>query len=103
MARFRVNTPGVKRIYTDPLMQKWVRGQAEEVAREARRLAPVRTGAYRRSIKATVVVEDGRWVGRVNAFDFKALWVEFGTNGIRKSRVLGTALDVVGSSVKVGL
>jgi len=101
MARFRVNTPGVKRLYTSPDMRRWASTEADKVAREAKRIAPVRTGAYRRSISPTVVLEDGRWIGRVNAFDFKALWVEFGTNGIRKSRVLGSALDTVGPTSKV--
>jgi hypothetical protein len=96
MARFHLNTPGVNRLMTDPAMRRWALGEARKVAAEAKRLAPVRTGSYRRSIAATVVMEDGRWTGRVNAHDWKALFVEFGIHGIRKSRVLGTALDVVG-------
>lgn len=102
MDRFRINTPGVKAIRTSPEARTYALGQARVVAAEAKRLAPVRTGHYRKSIAPTVYFGDGGWIGRVNAFDFKAIWVELGTNGIRKSRVLGTALDAASTTVRLG-
>lgn len=98
MARFRLNTPGCNAILRDPAMRKWAMEEARKVAAEAKRNAPVRTGSYRNGIKPTAVFEDGRWVGRVNAWDWKSLFVEFGINGIRKTRPLGTALDAVAPS-----
>ena len=36
-------------------------------------------GDYRDSIKGHAMFRDGRWVGIVQATDFKAWWIEFGT------------------------
>ena len=95
MGRFRVNPLGIKALGSTKVNKDMQMRAAREVATYAKSISPVRTGAYRRSIKPTVVYEGGMWIGRVNAWDFKAYWVEYGTNGITKSRVLGTSLDVV--------
>lgn len=102
MARFKLNTPGIKKLKAAPAQRTKSLQAAREVAKEARRIAPVDTGHYKRSIRATVYFDDGGWIGRVNAYDFKAYWIEFGTarnaflkTGMPKYRVLGTALDVV--------
>lgn len=52
---------------------------AETVADKARGLAPVATGDYRDSLEAVVGVDAGKVTARVQANDFKAHWIEFGT------------------------
>lgn len=60
--------------------KKMLEPLAEEAAEAAYNLAPVKTGNYRDSIEGVVAVDDdGGWVGRVLADDFKAGWIEFGT------------------------
>lgn len=51
----------------------------DQVVDAAKALAPVETGAYQDSISGVVGIEDGALVARVNAFDYKAWWIEAGT------------------------
>lgn len=54
-----------------------------EVVAYWKSISPVRTGKYAASVKITKKARNGR--GEVGATDFKAHWVEDGTNGIRES------------------
>ena len=52
---------------------------AKAAAERAQQLVPVKTGALRDSIEGVVDYDQRGFVGRVDAHDFKAGWVEFGT------------------------
>lgn len=69
----------------EPLMRRStglrnvISAYAEEVAGVARGLAPRRNDDLRNSIEAEVGLDQNGILGRVNAHDFKAHWIEFGT------------------------
>lgn len=62
-----------------PQMVAYLKMLADAGAEEARAIAPVMTGSYRDSITGEAGVEGSTAKGRINAADFKALWIEFGT------------------------
>lgn len=78
-------------VITSAAFHEVMKGYAERGAEIAQGLAPVGDrehqyggivdvpGDYRDSIKGIVVTEDGVPVGIVHATDFKAWWIEFGT------------------------
>lgn len=78
-ARFVYRPEVEAELLRDPAMGRAMLLEAERVAQAARSNAPVRTGAYRDSIKAEPFTEGGVHKARVNAYDFKAWWIEFGT------------------------
>ena len=77
-----------------------VEAAAKQGAEYARSIAPVgdrehrvgntvdEPGDYQRSIEGTAVFEDGAWKGRVIARDYKAHWIEYGTEKMPKQAVL---------------
>ena len=71
-----VPTPGIGPIIArTPEMMAFLLAAAEVAAMAAQSIAPVGTGAYRDGISAEV--EPGR--ARVNANDWKSVFIEFGT------------------------
>lgn len=60
-------------------MMKFVEGLAATAARSAQAIAPVLTGAYKDSIRSEARILEGKATGLVIAEDFKAAWIEFGT------------------------
>ena len=61
-------------------VQVALRVLAELGAEAAKALAPERTGRYREDITVDVGVSDkGIAMARINANDFKSVWIEFGT------------------------
>lgn len=73
---------------------------AEEAAEEARRRAPVATGAYRDGIAAVSAEVDGAPVGRVVARDWKSALVEFGFRGRTPEAPLRRAAETLGFKVR---
>jgi hypothetical protein len=76
--------------------------RAAEVAEQARQLAgreAYRSGDYQRSIEPVSGIEPGGAVGRVNASDFKAGWVEFGTKRQPAKAILRRAAEAEGYRV----
>lgn len=94
--KFLPNPTAPELLERTPAMRDMLQAQAERVAERARETAPVLTGHYRDSIKATAGIEAGGAKGRVNAFDFKAHWIEYGTVTMRAYAVLRNALDAAG-------
>lgn len=85
-----------------PAMTYAMNVRAEDVAAIARRIAPVgETGDYRDSIEAVSGNGDnGLSVGRVNAGDYKAWWIEYGTVKWAGHGTLRRAADEYGLRVE---
>lgn len=73
---------------------------AETVAERARSLAPVDTGAYRDSIEAVVGSDGGDVTARVQANDFKAHWIEFGSSKDPALGVIRRAVEAQGKRLE---
>lgn len=93
MGRFVANQQAIDRLDRLPGVLAILGHHAADVADEARRIAPVATGAYRDSIEPDVGIDERGPVGRVNAHDFKSHWIEFGTLSRTPLAVLRRALD----------
>jgi len=94
---FIPNRRGIGQVADGSEVRRALRKIAESQADEARRTAPVDTGAYRDSIR---VEEDTSPDGRARAFvvadDPKATALEFGTSDTPRFRTLGRAANVRG-------
>lgn len=78
---------------------------AEEVADVARDGVAERTRNLKKSINAVAGRVDGQALGRVNADDFKAAWVEFGTaqpGGRAQPYLRPAAEEVLGAVTQAG-
>ena len=82
MAATFVPAPGMSaRLRRSRLVGALMLGRAKRGAEAARSVAPVRTGAYRDSIKAVPIVEaDGTQGAAIVAEDWKAGIIELGTS-----------------------
>lgn len=81
-------------------MLKHFAGAAEAAARAAQSIAPFLTGDYMRSIKPEVGYDgDGFIMARVNAWDYKAIWLEFGTEDTPTFATLRRGTDMTGLHV----
>lgn len=79
-ARFEYR-PGIEReLANDGGIGKALGGIADDGASAARALAPVRTGAYRSSISASVERGSGGYVARTSADVAYASFIEYGTS-----------------------
>lgn len=78
-----------KQIAENKAVQDELKRRAEALAEYARSIAPVKTGEYRDSIAVVPTPEGSGW--RVEATDYKAVWIEFGTVDEPEKRVLGRA------------
>ncbi len=74
-----------------PAVKKALTAHAEKIAERARQIAPVQSGAYRDSIHVEDADQADRPSVRVVADNFKALFIEFGTQDTPRFRVLGRA------------
>lgn len=109
--RFIPNPIGIVAIATGPQMQAMLRAEAEKIAGVARSLALAEahnTGDYMRGIRAGSGIEKsgGKPVaaGRVNAFDWKSHWIEFGTSlGFAARHILERAAEACGHQVSAGV
>lgn len=86
--KFRPNPAAVRKIGLSPQMKVMVATRTEAAAAETRRVAPVGDSPegqhYRDQIRTYIRRLRNRWVGRVNAEDFKSHWIEFGTRATDK-------------------
>jgi hypothetical protein len=73
--RFKPNPLAGAILSKTPEMTAFLYGLAETAVSAAQSVAPVRSGEYRDSIAAY----PGVGKARVQASDFKAVWIEFGT------------------------
>jgi len=91
--RFKKQRNVEKEISRGHHMAILLKAKVEPAERIAKAMAPVKTGHYRDGIKGEVdfdvggnevseegFAEPGTLVGRLNAYDFKSHWIEFGTN-----------------------
>lgn len=85
-----------------PQMVARLKVAADDSAEAARGIAPVMTGEYRDSIEGEAGIENGVAKGRVNAHNFKAHWIEFGTRYWPAHAVLRRAVESVGLRFKMG-
>ncbi len=92
---FRPTRNGVEKVAQSEEIRRALRKIAEAQADEARRTAPVDTGAYRDSIH---VEEDTSPDGRARVFviadDPKAVFIEYGSQDTPRFRTLGRAANV---------
>ncbi len=93
MGLFKFNPRIIPAIATHPVVIAQLKIKADTVAERARAIAPVRKGDYRDGIKSESGIVDGMGVGRVNANDFKSIWIEAGTTDTPTHAVLRRALD----------
>lgn len=105
MSRFVPARGVVERLASASEMEATLRSRAEDIAREARRIARSEaydSGAYHDGIKATSGVERRQAIGRVNANDWKSHFIEFGTSSQPTKAVLRRAAEVGGLRVDRG-
>ena len=84
-------------------MAELLADRAAEVAEQARALArreAYQTGDYERSIESDSGIEPSGAVGRVNARDFKAGWIELGTRRQPARAILRRAVEATGYRVR---
>ncbi|OXR46671.1 hypothetical protein B7C42_01646 [Nocardia cerradoensis] len=56
-------------------------------------------GDYRDSIRGETLFKNGKWRGRVGAYDYKSHWIEYGTSKMPKQSIMRrTAGHLRGSS-----
>lgn len=96
--KFVASRAGISELGRSPAMVAEMKRRAEVVAVRARAIAPVRTGRYKASIKATAGVRAGRAQGRVTASAPWSSFLEFGTSRMRRQRILGRALLSAGAT-----
>ncbi len=85
-----------------PLMVRMLGERADLAAVRAREIAPVDTGAYRDSIEGQSGWRNSIAWGRLNAQDFKAGWIEFGTSRWPAHATLRLACESTGLAVRSG-
>ena len=108
--RFIPNPIGIAAIASGPQMLAMLGAEVkkiEVVAKELARQEAYQTGDYYRGIRSSSGYDkiDGKptAVGRVNAFDFKSGWIEFGSIKIQPPRrILQRAAEAVGHHLTVG-
>lgn len=94
--------PGATRVARSLPVAELLAAQAEQVAEQARQITGREAhqgGDYQRSIEPASGIEQGGAVGRVNASDFKAGWVEFGTKRQPAKAILRRAAEAEGYRV----
>ena len=95
-AFFRPNPNLANELEAEPQYRSGLAKATQPAVAAAKNFAPVRTGAYRDSIR---VVEDGRKV-YLSAFDFKAWWIEVGSANNTPSAPLRRGARAAGLKLK---
>lgn len=90
---FDVDPSFEEELLHSPFVLELVREKAEAAAKRAREIVPVESGDLRDSIQGDVVLESRGFIGRVNAFDWKAHFVEFGTSRRRARPFIRPAVE----------
>lgn len=97
---FRPDYDGIGEMLTAPWMQAEMLARARAGEAFALGVAPRRTGEYAHSLQSRSGIQQGktrRAFGRLESTDSKALHIEFGTEDTPAFRVLGKALEIMGS------
>lgn len=92
---FKENRDLVQNLEKSRMVGKPIKDKVEEAADIAIAIAPVKTGAYRDGIKADQVFSGNRLISRLNAYDFKSHWIEFGTSRMPAFATLRRAIEAV--------
>lgn len=99
------NPKGIAQLKLTPAMQASLKREAQRVVDMAKSMARVEaydTGAYMRSIRAAAGIDKAgipTSVARVNAFDFKSAWIEWGTQRMPARHILTRAAEAVGYKI----
>lgn len=105
-ADFRLDPTFEGELFRSNPIRELLEPQVEAVAARARELAPddPRTpgSSIAKGIEGQVGMRPAGWVGRVNGFDFKTGWFEFGTSRTPARRMLGQALEELVGPVESG-
>lgn len=94
MGNFQLDPGFEKAILRDDWVKEELRQRTEEMASKAKTIT--KSKSIRKGIEAVVEFENGRWVGRVIAKDFKSGWFEFGTVKMRARPFLAPAAMALG-------
>jgi hypothetical protein len=106
--KFIPNPIGQAAIAFGPQMEAMLAAEANKILDAAKDLARQEaylTGDYYRSLRTSTGVskEDKAMAGRVNAWDWKAGWIEFGSiHNYPPKRILSRAAEAVGYSLSAG-
>lgn len=76
---YRPNEPEVQMLGRSTALIAFVEDLADRAANAAKTFAPVLSGAYRDSINSDARILEGKATGLIYAEDFKAVWIEHGT------------------------
>lgn len=76
---YKPNEAEVQMLGRSTAFMSFVEELADKAASAAKSSAPVLTGAYRDSIKSDARILEGKATGLIYAEDFKAVWIEHGT------------------------
>lgn len=95
MAQIRIDKKMFAEITKSDPVQAELKKRADEAAVYARSIAPVETGAYRDSIEVVAVDYPERSGWRLQATDYKAVWVEYGTETLPAHAVFEKTRDHV--------
>ena len=109
--RFIPNPVGIKQLQTGAQLKFALHSVAETIAKVAQEIARKEAylyGDYMRGIKPASGLENEagggkKMVGRVNAYDWKSAWIEFGSiHNQPPHRILQRAAEAAGYKVSVG-
>jgi hypothetical protein len=103
MQKFLPNPDFERQLGNDPLYVAWLKSVADEAAESAKSLAQsdaYETGQYMGHITGDVVSEGGKKFARLNAWSFKAHWIEFGTRKMGARHILKRAVEAMGLAVR---
>jgi Bacteriophage HK97-gp10, putative tail-component len=100
LTQFLPDPKEIAKLTLTPEMLKHFQSIADMVAQEAKQLAPVDTGAYQDSIVGEAVLDGDGLTARVNAYDFKAWWIEVGTEDTPAFAPLRLGAELAGFHVE---
>jgi len=99
--RFVPSVTGMNALASSEGLEDALKEVAEEIASNARDLAPELSGDYKAGISVVAGEEDGESLARVNANDWKSGLIEFGTEDTPAFAPLRRAVESVGLDVEV--
>ena len=99
-SKFVPSVTGIAALGRTTQMAALLKARAEVAASAARSVAPVRTGHYKDSIETSTGVSRGTAAAYVLSKDFKALWIEFGTEDTPAHAPLRRGCDAAGLEIR---
>jgi len=99
---FRANPVGIEALKRSEDVREILEKVAKEAATEAQGIARMEaydTGSYHDSIEGSAEIEGVGATGYLNAFDYKANWIEFGYRSVPGKAILRRAMEsIVGTT-----